>query len=371
MRPARTAGSTGALHRGQPLVVLVILLIGWALLRMETWPDGFALGEIAVVQPAARSKAPQSVRHRAVKPIMVAKPQAADRVGQGATVTVAPRRLTAGPAHQAGRCAVQVKPGGPPPPAAPGPNLAQTSAMPADLATAVDDPAAPVPPSPQRRWSADGWVLLRGPGAPAAFAAGTAGYGGSQAGAVLRYRLAPGSARRSTLYLRVSSALPTTGTGAPPSREAAAGVALRPVPRVPVAVQVEARVQDDGGTVRVRPAVLVVSELPPQSLPLGATAEVYAAAGYVAGSGATPFYDAQLEVTRPVLRLPGTTELRLGAGAWAGGQRGAHRVDVGPRAEVPLRLGAVAARVAIDYRLRLAGSAQPGSGPALTLSAGF
>ncbi|MEP7223149.1 MAG: hypothetical protein ABI673_10855 [Novosphingobium sp.] len=59
-------------------------------------------------------------------------------------------------------------------------------------------------------------------------------------------------------------------------------------------------------------------------------------------------------------------------GRRGGAQRGASRVDVGPSAGIVLRLGdAAAARLAMDWRFRVAGHAAPASGPAVTLSAGF
>lgn len=233
-------------------------------------------------------------------------------------------------------------------------------------------PAASQAPDPGRvaRWSGDGWVFLRRGAGPATFAAGTAGYGGSQAGAVLRYRIAPASPVRPTVYLRASAVLPDRGRTAN-DREVAAGMAVRPMSRIPVSLQAEARLQDGGGGLRLRPAVLAVSALPPQRLPAGLTGEFYVAAGYVGGAGATGFYDAQASLTRPLLPVRGMASLRAGVGAWAGGQRGAHRVDLGPRAELPVRLGPIGARFAFDYRLRVAGNADPGSGPAVTLSAGF
>ena len=59
-----------------------------------------------------------------------------------------------------------------------------------------------------RRWSADGWLLWRR-GSTLAPAGGllTPSYGASQAGVVLRYRLAPGSALRPAAYLRATAAL--------------------------------------------------------------------------------------------------------------------------------------------------------------------
>jgi hypothetical protein len=127
----------------------------------------------------------------------------------------------------------------------------------------------------------------------------------------------------------------------------------------------------DGGGERLRPAVMLVTELPPQRLPLGFTGELYAQAGYVAGRTPTGFVDALARAERPVADL-GSFRLSAGGGAWAAKQRGAARVDVGPTASVSFHLaGTASARVAADWRFRVAGQSKPDSGPALTLSAGF
>jgi hypothetical protein len=221
--------------------------------------------------------------------------------------------------------------------------------------------------APGRRWSADSWLLLR-KGGNAALASGIAPatYGASQFGAVLRYRLAPQSGHRPTAYLRTTAAL--NGSR---EKEAALGISARPVRGLPVAVAAEARANHRPGRREARPAVLAWTELPPFALPMGARGEFYAQAGYVGGKFATPFADGQLRVDRRVAQWGGA-ELRAGGGAWAGAQKGASRVDAGPTATmgVPLVSGA-SARVGFDYRFRLAGNAEPRSGPALTISAGF
>ncbi|MFM5885466.1 MAG: hypothetical protein ACKOQ3_09125, partial [Novosphingobium sp.] len=191
-------------------------------------------------------------------------------------------------------------------------------------------------------------------------------YGASQAGMVVRYRLAPGSAHRPMLYLRGSGPL-----AAPRGAELAAGLALRPLARVPVAAAAELRaVQGSSGHVVLRPAAMLVSEFPPLVAPLGLRAEIYAAAGYVGGRDATPFVDAQLRADRPIAGV-GQAELRAGGGIWGGAQRGAARLDLGPSATLALPLGAGGGRLSADWRFRVMGDATPASGPALTLSAGF
>jgi len=225
------------------------------------------------------------------------------------------------------------------------------------------------------RWSADAWLLLRPDGGGRGFSTMAGGsaltspqasYGASQAGAVLRYRLAPQSPVRPTAYLRVASAL-----GSIRDREAATGVSVRPLAALPVSVAGEVRFRDEAAGVRARPSVLAVTELPLMPLPKGARLEAYAQAGYVAGPGATAFVDGQLHAERKIAHV-GAGELHAGAGAWAAAQKGASRVDIGPSATVGLPLGGTGgARVAVDWRFRVAGNARPSSGPALTLSAGF
>ncbi len=222
--------------------------------------------------------------------------------------------------------------------------------------------------APRRaRWSADGWMLLRPSGGSPALAAMPAAYGSSQFGAVIRYDLKPESAVRSQLYLRATGAIGASIQ----DRQAALGAALRPFPKIPVVGLIEGRVQQGSDTLRLRPAAAVVSELAPFRLPFDAVGEVYGQAGFVGGRDAAGFFDAQATATRAVLNLGSEAELDIGAGLWTGGQRGAARLDMGPRAVLRARLGNLPVRAALDWRERMAGNASPGSGPVLTLSAGF
>lgn len=75
------------------------------------------------------------------------------------------------------------------------------------------------------------------------------------------------------------------------------------------------------------------------------------------------FVDGALAITRPVYK-----NISAGFGVWGGAQPGLYRVDAGPRISMQVRKNV---RVHFDYRQRLAGNAQPGSGPAITLAADF
>lgn len=220
-------------------------------------------------------------------------------------------------------------------------------------------------PSGAPRWSGDAWLLWRrDAGGP--LVSGQPSYGRSQAGAVLRYRLAPSSGHRPIVYARTSRALV-----GPPETEVAAGLAARPLARVPISFAGELRVTDGPTGREVRPAAFAVTELPPARLPFGLVGEAYVQAGYVGGRFATAFVDGQAKVDTRVAHIADSTEVRAGAGVWGGAQKHAERLDVGPTANVSFRLGETPSRLAVDYRLRIAGQAQPKSGPALTFSAGF
>ncbi len=253
-----------------------------------------------------------------------------------------------------------------------GPSPAMVAGTPAAPARAPDLPAVPFalvgrePPAGEARWSADGWVLLRPEGGAGASGAAPATYGASQAGAVLRYRLAPGSGHRPALHLRASAAL--NGTR---EQDLALGFSARPLPAVPLVLGAELRAARQPAGTQLRPAVLAVTELPPFALPGGLRGEAYGQAGWVGGRFATAFADGQLRADRGVTP-PGRAELRLGAGVWGGAQKDAARLDAGPSAILAFDLGrGVPARLALDWRFRVAGDAAPASGPALALSAGF
>lgn len=233
----------------------------------------------------------------------------------------------------------------------------------AGYASAVSQ-ARPMAPMQPRRWSGDGWLLLRDGKGTAGAGFTPPSYGASQVGAVIRYRLAPENAHRLALYLRATAAL-----GSVRDQQAAGGLSARPVAKLPVTVAAEVRaVRQTGGGTRLRPAAFAVTELPEQQIGGGMRLEAYAQAGYVGGRDATAFADGQVRIDREIADWR-EFRLRGGAAAWGGAQKGAGRIDVGP--SVTIGAPSVNARLGLDWRLRVAGQANPRSGPALTLSAGF
>ena len=149
--------------------------------------------------------------------------------------------------------------------------------------------------------------------------------------------------------------------------QVALGVALRPIPKVPVTLVAERlfkagylarsdwQLRAYGGTSRrIR----------------GIDLSFFGEAGVI-GRRPDRFAGAQLIAERQV-QLPGKVDLGLGVGAWGAVQttdRTTDRLDVGPtlrlsREKVPMQLR-------VEYRRHVAGNAQPGSGLALTVSAAY
>lgn len=189
-------------------------------------------------------------------------------------------------------------------------------------------------------------------------------YGGSQAGAILSYRLFDRPAPDISLYGRLSAAL------APVSQEEIAlGARVRPVRNLPLAVHAEQRFEASSGRT-AGTAFYATGGTGPDLIAEGFALETYAQAGYVLGRNETYFFDGSATVQRPIADLDGR-RLSVGAGLWAGGQRDIRRLDVGPRVSLDLPLGIALTRIALDARVRVAGNARPGSGAALTVSTSF
>lgn len=356
-----------ARQRGQPLVFLAMVIVLWIGARIVVWNGapadmrhaGAAQAIAAGPRPSVQAPEGRDMPRGQIaevedrKPLLSLRPKIAHT-----TPIVAGSRVQAEHDIVARPAIAHDGPGTPQP--------SQGAAVTTPLPAMVVLPTLGQPRDIGRsRWSGDAWALVRSGGGTLGAGPGAATYGGNQIGGVLRYRLDPRSPHRPVAYLRANAAL--NGSG---EREAALGLSVRPVASLPVILAAEGRVGAFSRRIVVRPAAMVITEFPPATLPGGARAEFYAQAGYVGGAGATPFADGQLRIDGRVAKA-GPVELRAGAGAWGGTQRGAARFDLGPTATLGIASGSVAARIGIDWRFRLAGSAIPASGPALTVSAGF
>ncbi|MFN3451057.1 MAG: hypothetical protein ACK4ZE_02785 [Sphingorhabdus sp.] len=203
-------------------------------------------------------------------------------------------------------------------------------------------------------------------GTSAAGSLGNGQYGGSQSAVIaaiplLRFARAPGLPRLS-LTGRASVA-----QGRLRERELAAGVRWRPVARLPVQVFAERRFRED------RPdafAALVAGGTSDVKMPLGFRLDSYGQAGFVSGQDGGPFADVAVQAHRPIAKT-GRASLAAGAGIWGGGQDNVMRIDVGPNIRANVMAGGAQFQLDASWRFRIAGQAQPGNGPTVTLSTSF
>ncbi|MDV5821996.1 hypothetical protein [Sphingobium naphthae] len=222
-------------------------------------------------------------------------------------------------------------------------------------------PAAQATQTPADRWQTSAWLLLRPNGANDVQAATVGRLGGSQAGLRIDYALAPRSPHRPAVYGRLTSALQK-----PAAPEAAVGLAIRPLPALPVSIGVERRIALGDGA-RNAMAAVVAGGFGPIDIAPGLQAEAYAQAGIVGFNRRDAFVDGRFALFKPIDGTP----VKLGGAISGGAQPGVSRLDIGPEIQVRLPLPRTAARLSIEWRERIAGDAAPSSGIAITLAADF
>jgi hypothetical protein len=207
------------------------------------------------------------------------------------------------------------------------------------------------------RWQLTAWALLRqqaaGEAAPQSLASGGQ-LGGSQAGARLAYNFT----HQIAATFRTSSEVGRRGG------EVALGMRIQPVRAIPLWFTAERRQrigQYGGG--RNAFALFFEAGLYDRPMPMQFLLNTYLQGGVVGFNSRDGFIDGGLTLTRPVYK-----QFSAGLGVWGGAQPGVYRVDAGPRITMRVRNNL---KVHVDWRQRLAGNAQPGSGPAITLSGDF
>ena len=203
------------------------------------------------------------------------------------------------------------------------------------------------------RWSASAWILLRDEGEGTALSPGGI-LGGSQAGTRITFAPGDGLALSGRAYLPLRR---TTGA------ELAAGVDWRPVASLPVGLLAERR-QRLGREGRNAFALTLYGGTS-RSFSPRTRLDLYGQAGMVGLRARDLFADGAARLSRRV----GPVE--LGAGLWGAAQPGAARLDAGPSLSWRLPVRDANLRLQADWRIRIAGDAAPGSGPALTLAADF
>lgn len=233
--------------------------------------------------------------------------------------------------------------------------LSSLAAFPSGQSRPAPAPVQIAAVSPQRfdRVQLSSWALLRGPSNSAALASGGT-LGGSQAGARLTYAF--------NRWL-AASVRTTSSAGGYQGMEVAGGVRVTPFRSIPIAITAERRQAFGHGGGRSAFALFLEGGLYRRPLPLDFRLDGYFQGGIVGLSSRDYFADGAFAVTRPLWG-----RVSAGFGVWGGVQPGLYRVDAGPRVSIRVRDN-ISAHV--DWRQRLAGSATPASGPALTLAADF
>lgn len=211
------------------------------------------------------------------------------------------------------------------------------------------------------RWQASGWLLVRPGKAPAVQTAPVGRLGGSQAGLRIDYALAPASPYRPSLYARATAALQD-----PAAPEAAIGLAIRPLPALPMSIGIERRVALGSGG-RNAMAIVGAGGFGAVAIAPGLEAEGYGQAGIVGFRKDDAFVDGRIALLAPVKG----GALRIGGAVSGGAQPGVSRLDIGPEVQLRLPLPGTNARLSIEWRERIAGDAAPPSGLAITLATDF
>lgn len=241
----------------------------------------------------------------------------------------------------------------------------------AATAEAVGDPRAAIWAADRRmltaRWSGDSYVLARQGGTSRLLGA-TPTLGGSQAGARLAYVLNPLSDQRVTLAGRTFQPL-ARHSGGSKAAQAILGLEFQPSRKLPVVIAVD-RYVALGAQARDAWALRLSGGAEGLLIGQGLEASFYGQAGIIGVHSRDRYADGWAKVHRAMLERDRVRTL-VGIGVWAGAQPGAARVDVGPSAEISGKLGATRVAASVDYRIRAAGNARPGNGPAVTVRAGF
>lgn len=214
-------------------------------------------------------------------------------------------------------------------------------------------------------WSLSAWALVREKGsAPSLPYAPVAGeLAGSQGGVRLAYGF--GKEGRLRAYGRAAMALERRQQS-----EAAVGLTYSPVAAVPLDIAMEQRVKL-GREGRSAMAAMVVGGVSGKELAHNFRLDAYGQAGMVGLRSRDAFADGAVVVDRAWNLDQERQSLRIGAVITGAVQPGLSRVDVGPRVTLPLPGVGKGARVAVDWRQRIAGNAQPDRGLALTLGVDF
>ncbi len=190
-------------------------------------------------------------------------------------------------------------------------------------------------------------------------------YGASQAGAILSYRFSGDVDREASFLVRATSALSESG-----EEEIAIGAKVKPLAAIPISIHAEQRMGLKSNNRNRGVAIYLAGGTNPVNILNHVKLETYGQVGYVLNDRNSYFFGGAATLQKELIRND-RKKVSVGTGIWTGGQRDLARVDVGPRLDIRFPVADTALRVSVDWRRRVAGNAEPGSGLAITLSSDF
>lgn len=344
----------------QPTSFLVIVIGGWVVLRAATasiYPGAFAKPvDRPTLIAGAKSDAPTAKPQTQARTVYVPYPVYIDR----------PAASAPSPALAAlARPARDLQPAASPPPStrpvAPMRWSLSAGGRPYSIVGVAMPPPRPGPATPGApsiappafdRWQLTGWGLFRDD-APNQSLAPTGTLAGSQAGMRLTYRLDENFA----IAARASAPANSSIEGG----EAALGIRYTPFADIPLSLTAERRQRLGNSGGRNDFALVAEGGIWGQPVALDLAANAYLQAGMVGIEERDLFVDGALTLTRPLI-----AKIDGGIGVWGGAQPGLSRLDLGPRLSMPLYDGV---KLHLDWRQQVAGEADPGSGPVVSIGA--
>ena len=145
--------------------------------------------------------------------------------------------------------------------------------------------------------------------------------------------------------------------------QAVLGLELQPSRAVPLVIAID-RYAALGSKARNAWALRVSGGAEGLPVGRGLEASFYGQAGVIGLHARDGYADGWVKAQAPLVDR-GRVRAVAGAAVWAGAQPGASRVDIGPTASLSARIGRARVGATVDYRIRAAGNARPGNGPAM------
>lgn len=186
-------------------------------------------------------------------------------------------------------------------------------------------------------------------------------YGGSQYGAIAIWDPLGRAGTGPALLLRGA------GTPAGSQREIAVGTRWQPDHKWPLSASIERRFRSHAPDSF---AAYIAGGLDRMPVVGKLSLDAYGQVGYSLGGESSPFADAHARLQYP-LAEPLGIPLRIGTGAWFGGQKATYRADIGPTLSAQIDTRLTDFTLQLDWRKRVAGNAVPQDGLALTVATDF